>query len=610
MAGQRLFEKFPPISTEKWMEKITTDLKGADFEKRLVWKTNEGFSVNPFYRSEDLEGLNHPDSLPGQWPYVRSGKKDDNSWFIRQDIKVTDYRAANAKALDILMRGVDSLCFEITDPDSVSEKNLEVLLTDIETESIELNFSVKGKALELLEALKSIIKKRGTDPASVRGSIEADPLTKLMVNGSLCTTTDKAFDYVADLYKAGKEFTSLRKLQIQATAFNNAGADIVTGIGFAISLGSEYMHALTTRGIDAEEAARGMGFTFAIGSNYFMEIAKLRAARVLWAMVTRSYGTDVCMNIHCETSEWNKTVFDPYVNMLRTQTEAMSATLGGTDSLTVDPFDKVFRKPGEFSERIARNQQLLLKEEAHFDKVIDPSAGSYYIENLTSSLSAESWKLFVETEDKGGFLKQLTEGEVQKRVSGTSSKRVSDIAFKREILLGTNQYADDKEKIAAAPSTTEPVAAGEGVKVTPVRIFRGAEEFEKLRLEVSALPKQPVVFLLTYGNLAMRKARAQFSQNFFNTAGFRVIDTNGFATIEEGVKAAAGADFVVLCSSDDEYETAGPEAYKLLNGKAHLVIAGAPASAPMLQEAGIKYFISMRSNVLETMRTFTALIKG
>ncbi len=219
-------------------------------------------------------------------------------------------------------------------------------------------------------------------------------------------------------------------ISINASNFNNAGADIVQELAFGISMGSEYMAQLTDRGISADMAASKIRFSFGTGSHYFPEIAKLRAARLLWSVVINGFHPEniekMKMDIHCVTSEWNKTIYDPYVNLLRTQTEAMSAILGGTDSLTVEPFDIVFRNPDEFSERIARNQQLILKEEAYFDKVADPAAGSYYIENLTNLISENAWKLFLEIEEKGGFLSCLKSGFIQNKLSESATKRQND----------------------------------------------------------------------------------------------------------------------------------------------------------------------------------------
>ncbi len=446
MASQtKLFDQFPPVTTKEWMDKITADLKGADFSKKLVWKTNEGFDVRPFYRREDI-------------PAIGTGAiRKTCNWLVRQDITVTDYMAANRKALSILMKGIDSLGFIIHDPESVNEENFKILLDGINPECVELNFRSAGKAKEIVTLLAKISESNGFDLLKITGAIEADPLGRLMINGTLCIPVEAGLDYLASLTAAAKILPQYRNIQVNGLNFANSGSDVVQELGYSMAMAAEYLARLTERGLDPEEVAKRIRFSFGAGSVYFMEIAKLRAARILWKTIANGYQSAAKnpwrMEIHSTTGKWNMTVYDPYVNMLRTQTAAMSAILGGTDSLTVTPFDSAFRDAGEFSERIARNQQLILKEEAYFDKVADPSSGSYYIENLTALVAEHSWKLFLEIEENGGFLSALRSGFIQKKISETASKRKNDIARRKEILTGTNQYPQPHERVAAETET-------------------------------------------------------------------------------------------------------------------------------------------------------------
>jgi len=315
------------------------------------------------------------------------------------------------------------------------------------------------------------------------------------------------------------------------------------------------------------------------------------------------------MTVHSETSTWNKTVYDPYVNMLRTQTEAMSAILGGTDSMTVLPFDAVYENPTGLAERISRNQQILLKEESYFDKIVDPGAGSYYIETLTVSIAEQAWKLFLEVEDKGGFIAAFREGFVQAKVKEMAAKRDKDVATRRENLLGINQFPNFTEKLEKEVEQSVFEAAdcsAEEAEVETLKTCRGARSFEKLRYQTDNYAKKnkrPLVFMLTIGNLAFRKARAQFACNFFAVAGYSVQDNNGFETIDEGIKAAkeAGAEIVVICSSDDEYAEFAPAAYELVKNDAILVVAGNPACKGDLEAKGIENFIHVKTNLLEAL---------
>ena len=347
-----------------------------------------------------------------------------------------------------------------------------------------------------------------------------------------------------------------------------------------------------------------------------MEIAKFRAARFLWAKFTEAWDLEPSIAgklvIHATTSRWNKTIYDPYVNMLRSTTESMSAVLGGADSITVEPFDKVFReKSSLYSNRIARNTQLVLKEEAYFDKVSDPAAGSYYIESLTGALIEAAWELFLQTDEKGGFYDAFKTGFVQDTIGKTASERDHYIASRRDVLLGTNKYPNSEEKVldnidlnVVNPGRIE---AGD-VLAQPLIQYRGAQSFEELRLKTERFRGgAPAVFLLTYGDPAMRKARAGFASGFFGCAGFRIIDNLGFSTPAEGAKASvdSGARIVVVCSSDDEYPGIIPEIAGELKEKTILVVAGYPKeSIGQLEEAGVKYFIHMKSNILEMLKQF------
>ena len=608
---EKLFSDFSPVSTEKWMEKVTADLKGADFEKKLVWKTNEGFKVKPFYRLEDLEGLKTLHALPGEFPYLRGTKKNNNEWLVRQEIMVENPGEANAKALDILNKGVDSLSFHLRAKD-LSEAYIEALLKDICADCVELNFSTcQGHVAELASLLVTYFQKKGYDLNQLQGSINFDYFNKMLAKGK---EKGDMVSMAKALMEAAAALPLYRVLNVNALTLNNAGAYIYQELGYALAWGNEYMNQLTEAGIPAAAAAKRIKFNLGISSNYFLEIAKFRAARMLWANIVASYDADdkeaAKMKVHAETSSFNLTLFDAHVNLLRTQTEAMSAALAGVDSMTVVPFDKAYQTPDEFSERMARNQQLLLKEESHFDKVIDPAAGSYYIENLTVAIAKQAWELFLAVEEEGGFYAAVKAGKVQAAVNESNTARHAAVAKRKEVLLGTNQFPNFQEKAEGKQPLEKACCCGgqdTGEKeVATLNFDRAASEFEALRLETEASGKRPKAFMLTIGNLAMRQARAQFSCNFLACAGYEVVDNLGFSTVEEGVEAAmaAKADIVVLCSSDDEYAEYAVPAFQALNGRAMFIVAGAPACMEDLKAAGIENFIHVRVNVLETLREY------
>ena len=606
---EKLFIEFTAPTTQEWLDKIQVDLKGADFQKRLVWRTNEGFNVQPFYRREDLANLKTPDALPGEFPFVRGNKKDSNVWYVRQNIKVDDPKAANAKALDILNKGIDSLGFMLPGK-LVSKETVETLLDGIYCDIIEVNFATCPRhSVELAEILVEFFQKKGYDKEKLVGSIEWDPMSKMVMKGKDVTPV---LAFGPKLVETLKDYPNFRCISVSTDALNNAGAYIVQELGYALAWGNEYLQLLTEAGIDADLAASKIKFNMGVSENYFMELAKFRAARMLWAQIVKQYEPkcdDSCkMVVNATTSKYNQTLFDSYVNLLRSQTEAMSAALAGIHSMVVTPFDAPYEQPNDFSERIARNQQLLLKEECHFGAVVDPGAGSYYIEHLTDSLAVEGWKIFLQVEEDGGFLAAAKDGKVQDVINATNVKRHGDAAKRKEFILGTNQFpnftevSDGKTARQCACCCKEEQTDFKAVKAT-----RLAADFEDLRIHTENT-RVPVAFMLTIGNLAMRQARAQFSCNFLACAGYKVVDNLGFKTVEEGVDAAlkANADIVVICSSDDEYAEYAIPAFKYLDNRAMFVVAGAPACMEDLKAAGIENFIHVRCNVLDTLREYNA----
>lgn len=628
-----LFSVFPPVSTEAWEAQINADLKGKDYEKTLVWQTNEEIKIRPYYRDEDLKGLSYIANLPGQFPYVRGKNAVGNKWLVRQDIDVTDLIKANGIALKILSKGVTALGFIFRESRELNIDDFKILFKDISLQKVEVNLEMKSKNGALAIAFVELFNEHIVNPEQVNGSVNYDPIGAFTLRGKFCTDEESTFVRMKNIVESASKYPGLQLIGVNGRNFNNAGSSIVQELGFSLAIGAEYLTRLTDNGLDAGVVAPMIRFNFGVGGNYFMEIAKLRAARMLWANIVKAYnptcncgpscdckeqtndGICLCagkMNVHSETSVWNKTIYDPYVNLLRTQTEAMSAVLGGTDSLTVLPFDVVYEQPTEFAERIARNQQALLKEEANFDKIADPAAGSYYVETLTSSIAEQAWKIFLEIQAKGGFITAFREGSIQAQVNAMAEKRKKAIATRRENLLGVNQFANITEQITAdmRPALFEiEDQTADGAEVETIKMFRGAQQFEAIRYATdyySNFNPRPKVFMLTIGDLTKRKARAQFASNFYAVAGYEVIDNNGFESVADGVKAAldANSDIVVICSSDDEYSVFAPEAFRLLKDKALFVVAGAPASTDELKAIGIENFISMKSNLLETLTDF------
>ena len=623
--NDKLFPEFPAVTTAEWEAKITEDLKGADYQKKLVWKTNEGFNIRPYYRAEDLAGLGYLDSVPGKYPFVRGGATKANTWEIRQEMDSSEPEKANIQALDALRRGATGISFGAGKINTITD--LETLLKGICCGETRLHFGAAASYPELAKLLSGFADKHHFKPAILKGSFDFDPISYLLLEGEFWKSEEYDMAQVAEMIRFGKEMLpSMQMITVNGQYFHNSGSNLVQELAFSLASGNEYLASATSKGISADDIAPRILFHLATGSNYFMEIAKLRAARLLWARIVEQYKPEqessMLMNIHCSTSNFNKTLFDPYVNLLRSTTEAMSAVLGGTQSLSITPFDAFYKDPDEISNRIARNQQIILKEETYLEHVVDPAAGSYYIENLTDSIAKAAWEIFKVLEDMGGMLSAVKSGIIQDEVRKQAEQRMLDVATRKMVLLGTNQYPNPSEmmleKIQAVDDAPEDPEDEEQEEVPStykrMEIIRATDEFDDLRLATEVFVeegnKRPSVFLFTIGNLAMRKARAMFSTNFFGCAGYQVLDNAGFASAAEGVSEAlaSGAEIVVICSSDEEYALLTPEiavSLKAANKELQLVVAGFPKEiAEQLRAAGVDEFIHVRTNVLDSLSAF------
>jgi methylmalonyl-CoA mutase len=616
----KLFSEFPPVKTKDWEKKIREDLKGADYDQKLLWRTNDEMVFRPYYRKEDLSELKYLDTLPGHYPFVRGKKVSNNDWEIRQNIIVRSFSTANKTALALLEKGITSPGFILKETIPETEKHLEKLLTGIDLQTTPLHFFIDSNDYSILKLLSVLIREKGLNPVLIKGSLNLDPLGFLFRTGRFRQDQKRDTDALKKAIEfASSALPSFRILTVNAGIFHNAGASISQELAFALAAGTEYLALLTEAGLTVDEIVPRMGFHFSAGTEYFREIAKLRAARLLWSVITEHFSsrnTDAsAMYIHSSTSEWATTIYDPYNNMLRATTGTMSAVLGGADSVSVTPFDQATGIPGDFGERIARNTQIILKEEAYLNKVVDPGAGSYYIEKLTGIISEHAWELFRETEKNKGILNAFKNGMIQETIENHARKRLDDVAQRKEALLGINQYPDLSERASWKLNLVEDdIHPGKqnALFAKPLKKIRAAAELENLRLKTEKAEKRPVAFLLTFGDPFMRRQRAGFSAGLFTCGGFSVIVNTGFHNIDDGVMEAIkqSADIVVLCSSDKEYTNAGPRVAEKLKGKAIIVIAGYPEeSIEQLKKAGIEHFIHIQSNIVEELQKFQKLLK-
>ncbi len=451
-----LFKDFKKITHQEWIEKINTDLKGKNFEETLVWKSIEGIDVQPFYNKETLKNNTA----------VKSNfSKSTNDWKINEQIIITTPSKANKKALAALKGGANSILFigEIN-----SQQDYDELMNSIMLDLVDVHFyNTSPNKTSKFTSIKN-------------GSISYDFLGELLVAGNWNANEETDISELAELISNNQ---SIKTITINGSNYNNSGATIIQELAFTLSQAVEYFSLLTDKGISAETIANSIQFNFAVGSNYFFEIAKLRAARMLWKMILEAYQINNCeMIINAESSSWNLTTYDPNVNMLRVTTGAMSAVIGGCDNLTITPYNSTYQESNEFSERVARNVHHVLKEESFLDKVNNPSDGSYYIEQLTDEIAGKAWDLFKTTEEKGGFLTCIKNNFVQDEIKVVANKKKEAVENGNIVLLGTNKYPNMDENMATKITIPSPEINTKGTIITPLPLFRGSLDIEKKRL--------------------------------------------------------------------------------------------------------------------------------
>ncbi len=472
-AAQPLFDMFPPATYEQWRAAAEKTLKGALFEKRLITRTYEQISLQPIYNAEDIAGLPHVNSLPGFAPFVRSTRALGHvigRWDVCQELPYPTPREVNQAAREDMPRGLTALNLPLDratlqglDPDAApadlagaggvslaSVDDLATLFDGLALDRAPLLVIAGASALPVAALILTAAGRSGIAYDQLQGCIGADPLGALATMGSLPLSLDRCYDLMARWTAwAHTHAPRLRTIAVTTHGYHNGGAHVVQDLACALATGVAYLRAMQERGLDVDIAAPRIQFAFSIGSQFFMEIARLRAARLLWARVVEAFGGSEeaqKMRIHGRTSAWTKARFDAYNNMLRATAEAMAGVMGGVDSLHVSHFDEALGLPDEFSRRIARNVQIILQEECNFFRLIDPPGGSWAIESLTDQVAQKAWELFQEIERRGGMAAALHAGFPQSAIAATRSERFAAIAQRRDVIIGVNMYPNLKEK--------------------------------------------------------------------------------------------------------------------------------------------------------------------
>lgn len=684
-----LKQSFPIPTYEEWHEAAEKLLKGADFQKRLVKKTYEGIDIQPMYFKSDLENIGFVNAIPGEEPYVRSAETLANvvwGWHITQELRAATPAEFNKIAKADTARGQNGVSIIL---DEAAKQGLDPEKAKPETVG-KGGLSVACKA-DFKTALDGICPmdhifqlNTGEDPIpatalfmsafrateDVTGGIACDPVALAVAQGGLKSSVSEAFDNVAELTRwAIPHAPNLKTINVQGYPYREAGGNCVQELAFTMAAAAEYIRALMDRNITVNNICAKIYFSFSIGSDLFMEVAKLRAARMLWEKIAEAFGAsaqNAKMFMHCRTATWNKTAVDPWVNMLRVTTEAFSAVCGGCDSLHVSPFDECFRTPDEFSRRIARNVQIILRDECKLNKVIDPAGGSFYVEKLTDEVAQKAWALFQEVEKQGGIIKALEAGMPQQMVKGIAAQREKSINTRKDSFIGVNKYPNMQEAkldlntpdyAAIAKARIAEVAevkksankldlstltrstpkfmglslaaakegatlgelsaaltpAGPAFTIEALPACRGAEKLETMRKATEEFAAKtgstPKIFLANMGPIPQHKARADFSYGFFTVGAFDVLTNDGFATIDEAAAAAkaSGAKVTVICSTDATYPEIVPELTKKLKAETKdmmVMVAGNPVEhIEAFKAAGVDDFIHVSANVFDITET-------
>lgn len=467
-----LLAEFPPVSADDWRKLVESELKGAPFDKKMFTATYEGLTLKPIYRREDIAALPHVNSFPGFAPFVRGADSSgylQQPWAVSQEINSASPTEFNHAARNSIARGLTALNMVLDratrnghDPDwSPTEdvgggglsiaalSDLDRALEGVDLEKTSLFVRAGASALPFAALLIALAKKRKKSPAQLRGCIEMDPLGVIAHEGKLPQSLAGAYREMATLTEwAAQHAPQLQTICVHSRAWHESGGHAVEELAYTLATGVEYLRQLNQRGVPVNVAAPRIRFAVTVGTNFFLEIAKLRALRMLWSCAVAAAGGNEAaqkLSLHVRTSLWNKSAIDPYNNLLRATVEAFAGVLGGCDSMQVGAFDEVVRPPDDFSRRIARNTQLVLQKECELDHVIDPAGGSWFVESTTAELATRAWALFQSVEKLGGMEAALRAGAPQKAVSETAAKKFKAVTGRRNAIVGVNQYANAKE---------------------------------------------------------------------------------------------------------------------------------------------------------------------
>lgn len=679
-------DDFDKVTSKIWRDKVEEQLKGAPFEKKLVKNRPEKIAVEPVYNRENTQAP--ANEMPGAFPFTRGTNALSKAPAISQEIDAFTAIEFNTIMHDATKRGQNSIYLRFDDPSKcgmesirsekmglngvsiVSVDDITAALKGLDLKALKLFVDVGASGLAAVAMLKVGIEKLGFDSNEIEGAVLYDPHTRLMEMGALATSLPEHYLDLAKIVKLQKTaFKKCTLVGVNAAIAREGGGSATEELALAMASAVEYMHALSEKNMEIDDVAPIFMFTLTSGSDFFMEIAKFRAARRLWAHIVKAFGgnpANAPFKVHVTGMDWNKTIYDPYVNMLRGTTESFAAMIGGVDSLHSVSFDESFSKTDSFSRRIARNTQVVLGEETHANRVQDPAGGSWYIETLTDKLSVAAWELFTEIEKEGGLIKALQSGFIQTCIEKVAAQKQSRIGKRQDGLVGTSLFAnidetlpehrpaisteqkqerikeiktfiDKRDNLLIARALTKFDGSMEqlyalvkngatldevfkslndkpsNIKVQPIKKEKAAAAYEAMRGNALAYKEKngtfPAVVLATMGPLRQHKARADFIHNFILPGGFKTVESGKESSNEDilNVVKEHNSKAVVICSTDDTYKEVVPEVTKALkayNPKIQVLVAGNPKEIiEELKQVGVDDFIHIKSDNLAMLQT-------
>ena len=579
--NKALFSEFPPVTTEQWMERVTADLKGVDFDKKLVWKNLSGINIQPCY--------NHENKIE----QLQNTGENSQSLVNYRSVKVTTAENGNKLAIKAVEEGMNGIIFSLEGSISAAE-----LLNGIDINTTTVSFELTNNAVAFVTDLVEVTKRK-----DLKGYINTGIISNYVTTGSFDASQ---IEVAAELVKLTNDFPNFKAITVSGTEYLDSGANQVQEIAYTLNSLVFLIEKLLEKGIEVQTIFNNLNFKLAIGLEYFVEIGKFRAFNSLLAEVAAKYGVAELTNtITAKTSIWSKSITDAETNLLRCTTEAMSAILGNIDGILIDAYDKEFKDSSDFSSRIAGNITTILREESYFGKVSNPVDGSYYIEKVSSKIAEKALVLFQAMEASGGFYSAFENETIQQQIAEIRLQKLKLISQRRTPLVGVNKYPNLMETVAAD------ILSEGGTNNSKVLTPRRASlEIEALRRKTEELVAdtnvRPIVQLASFGNLNMRKARAAFAYDFIGVSGFDVHQEESFESAEAAASESAKsyAHVVVICSSDQDYDEnaiAFIKEFRAIDADKVLLLAGAPKNMDELTEAGLDGVVNMRSDVVVTL---------